>query len=1346
MQMSARWLRWRMVVRLCGFACVLGMYVFPGVAGAASGASQIGLTETTNGIGGSDAGKLGSTQFVAVDNDSSSLFSGDVYVYDNNNERIDRFSASGEFQLAWGWGVANGADELQTCTTVCQRGEEFYGTGSLKSIKGIAIDNESLSASAGDVYAADGPLFRVEKFGPSGEFLSMFGGDVNETTGGNVCTEEEIKILHVKCKPGSQGSADGQFNLGFYTNGSNIAVGPAGRVYVGDTGRVQVFEPSGVWRETISLSGLSSTGEVTALAVDSSGDVFVNYGPTYSGSQGAAEGGAAGVREFEPGGAEKSIQFDAGSTTVASVAVDGSGDVFVGDSEGSYDGFHILKFLPSGKEVDDFGSNTVRDGEVTWSDGHKVLRDKYAGTPDFNGMAFSEASGSASLFVTEALSIIKENNGEINLDVASVWVLPEPPPGPLVEGESAVPAPRAGITFDGMVDPEGNETSYRFEYVTEADFKASGYADASSTSTAKLAAGFASSAVSAQVSSLSPSTVYHYRLVVSNGEGTATGQDGTVETYPPSLIEAEYVTDVASSSATLYAAVNPLGASTEYRFEYGTSTAYGQFVSGSAGGGSSSLTLSVHLQNLEAGTTYHYRVLTSNEIGSVQGADHTFTTQSASGREFVLPDDRAWELVSPPDKNGALIEETSKVQAASDGSGIAYQVNEPIGENISGRITTAEILSSRGPDGWRSRDISQRVALPSEGEGKRAGEEGYESFFLFSPDLSSVAFEPSWFTPLADGVTERTLYTRNDASETYTPLVSAANVPEGTSIDGRTEANAGNEQLVFEAATPDLSHIVFKSGLAVTPGATPTPTRNFGEGNLYEWSAGRLQLIGQGGVGAGQGLTEVGMTAHAISSDGRWVVFRQGENPKATGLKIHYWVWDAVEERAVPFGGVDPNFQTMSSDGSKVLFLETEGPGSAEEGELYVFDPATGKQVDLTADHLDGEHSAGVQNTVTASEDGSYVYFVAKGVLAAGGQSGADNLYMLHEEAGVWNTTYITTLSSDDETDWHVGEGFVNLSNISSHASPDGRYFAFMSDKSLTGYDNLDAASGQPDEEVYLYDAGSNHLVCASCNPTGARPVGVFDTYSTARPLLIDQERSWTKIAGLNNNHWVAGMLPAAWEKTFGWETHNAATYQTRALSDSGRLFFDSTDALVSQDINGTADVYEYETGGVGDCAGASSTFSERADGCVSLISSGKAPSESAFFDASETGDDVFFVTAAKLVPEDYDNSYDVYDAHVCSSAAPCHTAPVSPPACTSGDSCKAAPSPQPEIFGAAPSATFSGIGNVIEEPTKSVVKHKSAKKTKKKTKRPDRRARKRKGKKASRTSVDSASRKGGRR
>jgi hypothetical protein len=142
-------------------------------------------------------------------------------------------------------------------------------------------------------------------------------------------------------------------------------------------------------------------------------------------------------------------------------------------------------------------------------------------------------------------------------------------------------------------------------------------------------------------------------------------------------------------------------------------------------------------------------------------------------------------------------------------------------------------------------------------------------------------------------------------------------------------------------------------------------------------------------------------------------------------------------------------------------------------------------------------------------------------------------------------------------------------------------------------------------------------------------------------------------------------------------------------------LFFNSPDALAPQDTNGLEDVYQYEPAGVGSCVREGVGFSEASGGCVSLISSGQSSAESAFMDASETGNDVFFVTSNKLVSEDYDNAYDMYDAHVCTPAVPCRAEPISPPECTSGDSCKAAPSPQPTIFGPAPSATFKGVGNL---------------------------------------------------
>jgi Tol biopolymer transport system component len=562
----------------------------------------------------------------------------------------------------------------------------------------------------------------------------------------------------------------------------------------------------------------------------------------------------------------------------------------------------------------------------------------------------------------------------------------------------------------------------------------------------------------------------------------------------------------------------------------------------------------------------------------------------------------------------------------------------------------------------------------------------------------------------------------------------------------------------FLAATPDLSDVVFSTPKALTPEAIDEETaqKNSGGGagkevqwNLYEWGAGKLGLVNilpevdRDEVAHGPetdgvpGVRLAGMTnanghgegggARDISSDGRRIAWTWGQPYTAETLP-HYrglYVRDMVEEQTKRVGGADALYQTMNAEGSKIFYREN--------GDLYVFDYETGTSTDLTANHSAGEPDGGVQELVSdVSEDGSYVYFVAKGVLADGGVSGGDNLYLAHDSEGSWTVSYIATLSAQDIPSWYTkstSDGAPFLASISSRVSPDGRYLAFMSERSLTGYDNTDVneyptqleeregvAAGTNvkhyDEEVYLYDAVEHKLVCASCDPTGARPVGVLD--SPDAELLVDRVGTWntTRAGGETRiNHWLAGSVPG-WD---GLDSH-PSTYQPRYLSDSGRLFFDSPDALVPRDTNGLEDVYEYEPAGEGLCssgvASGDVVYNPASEGCVGLISSGTSSSESAFFDASENGDDVFFATTSRLVGADYDKSFDVYDAHVCGAeGVPCVQAPVSAPPCDSGDSCKAAPSPQPEIFGQPPSATFDGAGNITPEPAAAAVK-KATKKT----------------------------------
>jgi hypothetical protein len=1236
-----------------------------------SGATPAGAV-TQFGSGGSRSGQFSNSSGVAVDQQS-----GDLYLGDKNNHRIDKFDGSGTFLLAWGWGV-NGespAKELQTCISDCQAGTNGTGAGQFsgEGPHGVTVDNDPLSPSYGDVYVVDWENFRVEKFDPLGKFLLAFG---------------------------SQGTGNGQFEWDY--EGDFIAVGPGGAVYVGDKARVQIFEPSGAWKENVSLSGLSSAGQVSALAVNPAGDMFVK------------DAGVPGVREIEPSGVEKSTQFDKGSESVKAIALDGSGDLFVGDSSG---GFHVLEYDSAGKGLASFASKALT----------------YA-----TGMAFADAPGE--LYVLGSRELTGGGNEE------KVWIFTPPPPGPLIElgSESAIPGLRGTARLEAIVNPEGNETTYRYEYVDETHFETSGYASAASTPALSVGSSIEDQSANASLAGLSPGSTYHYRIVAINSKGTATSADQTFLEVPPMLLEGPWATNVASTSATLAARIDPLGASTEYRLEYGTSTAYGHTLTGNVGEGTSYVPIGYHEQELAPGTTYHYRVVAHNEFGTVEGTDHTVTTQPASGQELSLPDGRAWVLVSPPDKKGGVIEPFNIapqiIEAAGDGSGIVYTTEGPaVGEGPASKSIVSYVLATRGSSsGWHSTDISVPRRPLKEGEN---GVQLFSDIFgaeygLFSPDLSHAVVDPTASaTPLLSSeATERTLYIRDNANNSFLPLVTPTNVPPGTKFGGENSTGSSLEsQLImhFVSTTPDLSHVVFRSPLALTPEAVSEsdPRCLCGPMNLYEWSGGRLQLVNilpngepthghsNGGAyapGQSGSLGGFGLAPRPVSADGRWIAWTWGAT-YGTGTLSSYrglYVRDTIKGKTLRVGGNYAVYQTMNRDGSRIFF--------SENGDLYEFDTGADTQTDLTANYGAGEPNAGVQEVVSdVSEDGLYVYFVATGALAGGSVNGEDNLYMLHNSGGTWATRYIATLSHEDEKSWNgQSSAFEDLSGVSSRVSPDGRYLAFMSNRPLTGYDNTDAISGQPDEEVYLYDAVTGRLACASCNPTGARPVGVLDSSGDnssgkTNTLLVDKNYFWALSGSDPTNHWLAGSIPG-W--SFNGNGGRGGVYQWRYLSDSGRLFFNSPDALVPQDTNGLEDVYEYEPAGVGSCTSRSATFSEHSNGCVNLITSGTSSGESVFYDASENGDDVFFLTSSKLTAADYDTSYDVYDAHVCSESVPCASVPVSPPQCSSGDSCKAAPSPQPEVFGPAPSATFSGTGNVTEE-TKSATRAKSKPKPKAKLK-----------------------------
>jgi len=111
----------------------------------------------------------------------------------------------------------------------------------VNNVNGVAVENDPASPQYGNVFVADNDQ-RVQEFTPSGQFVLVFGQEVNETTGGQICTENEVQ-KGTKCKVGVEGASTGQFAFP-----TSLAVDPdTGNIYVLDYGnwRIQEFSSTG---------------------------------------------------------------------------------------------------------------------------------------------------------------------------------------------------------------------------------------------------------------------------------------------------------------------------------------------------------------------------------------------------------------------------------------------------------------------------------------------------------------------------------------------------------------------------------------------------------------------------------------------------------------------------------------------------------------------------------------------------------------------------------------------------------------------------------------------------------------------------------------------------------------------------------------------------------------------------------------------------------------------------------------------------------------------------------------------------------------------------------------------
>ena len=94
-------------------------------------------------------------------------------------------------------------------------------------------------------------------------------------------------------------------------------------------------------------------------------------------------------------------------------------------------------------------------------------------------------------------------------------------------------------------------------------------------------------------------------------------------------------TNMTSSSAKLNGTVDPNGLTTTVHFEYGTTTGYGSTTANSTHTGNTTQSVSANITGLSPNTTYHFRLVGTNNGGTRYGHDRTFRTFSPIGPPVV---------------------------------------------------------------------------------------------------------------------------------------------------------------------------------------------------------------------------------------------------------------------------------------------------------------------------------------------------------------------------------------------------------------------------------------------------------------------------------------------------------------------------------------------------------------------------------------------------------------------------------------------------------------------------------------------------------------------------------------
>jgi hypothetical protein len=1327
---------------LCAFLALLAIAA---LAPAAASAAQLHAFSTSFGAPGTGAGQLRllPLENMHFENGEEALAApgsglavnretGDIYLADTGNHRVDEFESDGNFLRAFGWEVDAEHPEakLQVCTTAtgCQVGSSGHEPGQLEAPVFIAVDNDLASPSHGDVYVgdyADDSL--VTKFGPGGELISTWGNNGPAAT------------------PNGQlnGSPTELFNRGFpNARLDGIFVDAAGNLWVASiNGRIFEFAQSGAFSHQLhaTINGTLGLNLAPAgLALNSTGDFFLptDRGLTKSGPDGVNIGHV----EETPGVIYVPRESDGSelSTAIDALALDPrTEDVYLDEG---HNGRSQVLDIAGGCEPSEKGCRPSQE---------------------FGAAQLSEAGG---LALAPDGTLYAADAGPGHIAVFGVSLEASVQPATEVEATGAV--------LHGTVDPRGGEvTTCSFQVGPDTTYGQNLPCLDGSGNPVGTLTGNAPIAVHAEASGLEAGAAHHFRLRILDSAGEELlSEDGEVETEVLPRIEKEEASEITATTATLGAEVNPRGpAVSSCRIEWGPTAEPGNPAvpyehtepcrPPTLPAGTSPLPVTAHLEGLAPQTSYHWRVAATDENGTETSPENTFVflpgppsaevdqqCENQALREAnsstALPDCRAYEMVTPPDKKGATVDVLFNgvpPMVAQSGS----RVFTPALQCFGGALSCNAIRGQEGVTyefartsaGWATTPLTPPATRFTAAEMRIQNPDSAYQMLSVSQPANPPAQGREWLYGLGP---------------------EGALAPIGPTAEGVGPV-LGHNSVFGALATADLSHVVFSAD------ANPWPAFDQSEPlatSTYEY-AGAAEHPFLVAVTGGRESTDLigvcGSTNHdnssgnsSLSADGRTVIFyvercsSGGSGPNAghslpvTSLYARIDGESAAARTVAISRFHGPGEECPSGGGAaESACRERSSPSQCGVGAApdevscreALASPSGVKLVSSSTDASRIYFLSTQQLTDQASEDSLDSAFGSGGCEATQSKGGC-NLYLFSDpQENPLTGRHLTAVSAGDTS----GRG-PQVQGVMA-VSSDGNRVYFVARGLLAG---ANAEGADPDEgadNLYVYDASEETSRFIATLPAvdefnevaqwGNGTEGLEANVSAdGRYLLfvsggrLTPDRSHegsqqvyrydalaeklTRISigrrGFNDNgNAGTGNAQIAAAVTAKAEFASGRPPLHPSMSGDGRrVFFESPVALAPGALDdvpinahgGLAEnVYEWEEEGKGDC--------QEASGCIYLISDGRDATEGpishsgvGLLGTDASGDNVFFFTNDPLVPADGDGGRDFYDARVDGGFAP----PPSPVPCQ-GDACKGQGT-QTATEATPGTPTFNGPGN----------------------------------------------------